>query len=447
MADIYSFSSGAVPAMTRQGALSGRAPSSRSINAIIDAELDAAYSNMSRRKALALQQQQLAAQQSQYAQSLAENQRQFEVGQQNAVDTAEATRKSALMGNITNLGSTYLLYKGLKPTPTPGGEAQPGMIQNAYNTVKGWVTPGTSATGGVAPALEGVAATGAETAPLYTQPLDLGPGGYEAAVSASGVPEAVTVAGDTTLGATTAGAAGVGAAGGAVSGAGAAGTEAGMAAAEGLMGGTTGASTLSTLPLAAYTGPAAAGFIAPGILNAIHEDSTENIGHLVGIGKIVGGEKEASAFGSATAGAGAGALAGLAIGGPIGAGVGAIIGGVAGLVSDILGGCIIITACTDRHSPEVEVAREYRDKYMDNDQLRGYYMIAEKVVPMMTTDKIRKRVKKYFVDPLVDCLKKDLGMTKSCKFTSRLVKESFLGLCKVVGMMKESFVRCNGEVY
>jgi len=111
-------------------------------------------------------------------------------------------------------------------------------------------------------------------------------------------------------------------------------------------------------------------------------------------------------------------------------------------------GCIIVTACTDPHSPEVEIAREYRDKCMDLDQIRGYYMIAEKVVPLIKRSGIFKGiVKKVLVDSLVDYGRHALGkQERKPRLLSRIVSEGFLWLCRKVGKTRETFVRVNGEV-
>jgi len=112
-------------------------------------------------------------------------------------------------------------------------------------------------------------------------------------------------------------------------------------------------------------------------------------------------------------------------------------------------GCIIVTACTDRHSPEVEIAREYRDKFLDADQLRGYYQIAEKIVPLIESNgTIKRLVKKWLVDRLVDYGAVVLGKKeKTLLRSSWIVSRAFLSLIRTVGKMREQFVRCNGEVY
>lgn len=111
-------------------------------------------------------------------------------------------------------------------------------------------------------------------------------------------------------------------------------------------------------------------------------------------------------------------------------------------------GCIIVTACTDPHSPEVEIAREYRDKFMDLDQIRGYYMIAEKVVPLIKQSNIFKRiVKKVLVDSLVDYGRYALGkQEQKPRLFSKIISKGFLWLCRKVGQTRETFTRCNGEV-
>jgi len=111
-------------------------------------------------------------------------------------------------------------------------------------------------------------------------------------------------------------------------------------------------------------------------------------------------------------------------------------------------GCIIVTACTDPHSPEVEIAREYRDKFMDLDQIRGYYMIAEKVVPLIKRSNIFKGiVKRVLVDSLVDYGKSALGkQEQKPRLASRTISKGFLWLCRKVGQTRETFTRCNGEV-
>lgn len=208
-------------------------------------------------------------------------------------------------------------------------------------------------------------------------------------------------------------------------------------------------------PAGVYALPALAGYVAPKILNAVHEDSTENLGHNISLG-LVRDEKTAGAIGSGASGAAAGALAGAALtswSGP-GAIVGAALGGLVGAVSD---GCIIVTACTSADSDEVNVARQYRDKFLTPEQLRGYYMIAEKIVPLIVRfPLVRRIVKRFLVDNLVVYGRHALaqiGIGRSLHPelltpgpAATIITRVFLALCRVVGNRKTSFVRCNGEI-
>jgi DNA-binding protein len=112
-------------------------------------------------------------------------------------------------------------------------------------------------------------------------------------------------------------------------------------------------------------------------------------------------------------------------------------------------GCIIVTACTSRDSYEVNVARQYRDNFLDQDQLRGYYCLAEKIVPMLTRkDKMRKAVKKYLVDRLVDYGEYRLGLKeKKPRILSCIVATVFLATIKTIGAIIPQYTRINGEVY
>ena len=175
--------------------------------------------------------------------------------------------------------------------------------------------------------------------------------------------------------------------------------------------------------------------------------------------------------------AGQGAAIGGTIGGPAGAAAGAIIGGAIGVSEETFGWmdeqlgttaatvlnpvgaltgwlddqgvCIIITACTDRDSPEVEIAREYRDIFMTPQQLRGYYMIAERFVPTLKRrSTIKDWVKRRIVDRWIEFAKWSLGMTNDKpSFLSSVLSLGFLSLCNRVGQQRFSYMRLNGEVF
>ncbi len=109
-------------------------------------------------------------------------------------------------------------------------------------------------------------------------------------------------------------------------------------------------------------------------------------------------------------------------------------------------GCIIVTACTDRNSPEVELTREYRDRFLNPDQLRGYYIIAETILPYVKKHKIF--VKRILVDNLIEYGRYALDKTSDKpSLKSRIITRTFLCLCKAVGMTRKQFIRANGEVF
>lgn len=111
-------------------------------------------------------------------------------------------------------------------------------------------------------------------------------------------------------------------------------------------------------------------------------------------------------------------------------------------------GCIIITACTSPDSDEVNVTRRYRDKIMLPETLRGYYMLAEQVVPLIhKSDKLRRFLKKYLVDSLAATCGWKLKERDMPSWKARIITGLFLGGCNLLGHTKPQFVRYNGEMF
>lgn len=204
-----------------------------------------------------------------------------------------------------------------------------------------------------------------------------------------------------------------------------------------------GAQAGAAAPWTAYAGPAAAGAIVGGTIG--QSGTGRDVGHFL-MGQH-GGEREHGAVSGGLSGAAAGALTGAALtswSGP-GAIVGAGIGAVAGAV---FGSCIIITAATDPHSYEVNVTREYRDRYLSQQTLRGYYMIAEQIVPLMHKSKLFKRfIKKSLVNHIVRHCEWGIGIRKKRPIISSFITETFLSFCDGLGSSQEYFIRTNGEVW
>ena len=141
------------------------------------------------------------------------------------------------------------------------------------------------------------------------------------------------------------------------------------------------------------------------------------------------GSSIAAATGAAATGAAAGSVA---------PGLGTIIGAGIGLVVGLFGGkkgCIIVTACTDPGSYEVNVARKYRDAHLDETTLTGYYLIAPLAAALIKRIRpLKWLVKKILVDRLIDYGEVALGIKPVMKFaTSPLVTKYFLSLCLQLG--------------
>ncbi|MCK9276381.1 MAG: hypothetical protein M0P57_14985 [Syntrophales bacterium] len=158
---------------------------------------------------------------------------------------------------------------------------------------------------------------------------------------------------------------------------------------------------------------------------------------------------------AAGAGIGAYAAAGTAVGGPVGAAIGAGIGLVVGLFTNK--DCIIVTACTSPDSYEVDIARKYRDTYLDETTLTGYYLIAPSIAKVIEEVKPFKwLVKKILVDRLIDYGESALGIKPMKFITSPLVTGLFLGMCyKIGGYVEKKLEKKNsfntkprdGEIY
>ena len=92
-----------------------------------------------------------------------------------------------------------------------------------------------------------------------------------------------------------------------------------------------------------------------------------------------------------------------------------------------------------------EVVRRYRDEYMTDRNRRGYYKLAEVLVPLMRKSKVFKWVvTKTFADPLVSYGKYYYGQGKVGVLYSP-VKSFWMKVFNVIGGETE-FIRENGEV-
>jgi hypothetical protein len=197
--------------------------------------------------------------------------------------------------------------------------------------------------------------------------------------------------------------------------------------------------------LGALSGPAGFGALGSGILGAT--GVRDDVGQAILFNQ--GGENEQDIAGGVVGGAAAGAAAGTWVFPGVGTVVGGIIGGVVGGVSAVLDDCIIVTCCHGRHSEQVDIAREYRNRFMSPSQIRGYYALAEKVVPVLTSHRrVRTMVRWHLVDRLINYGRWATGRTTiQPSITDTLVTKAFLGLCSAISIYVRQYIRVTGEVY
>jgi hypothetical protein len=96
----------------------------------------------------------------------------------------------------------------------------------------------------------------------------------------------------------------------------------------------------------------------------------------------------------------------------------------------------------------VEITREYRNKFLSLEQLRGYYIIAEKIVQRIENNStVKKIVKHFLVDNLIKYGRYALGKTEfKPGFVSSIITRSFLSIYRKTGETRREFVRANGKV-
>jgi hypothetical protein len=259
----------------------------------------------------------------------------------------DAAQKAATMqqvGNIANsglsiLGNDYLKSKAGESLIAQGYDKAAGYLGDAA----GWA--GEKVLGNVVPDLGASAAQmGSEAAGnLAAGAANAGAGlGADAGANGAAIsaaPESFAMGGSASaLTPALSSAAETGAGAGSLSGA--------LSSATGTGSGVSLASTAPAAGFSAYLGPAGAGFAAPGLMNAIHKDSTENLGHNLSLG-LIQDEGTANALGSAASGAAAGAAMGSIVPG-VGTAIGAVIGGAAGLLKSVIN--TWICTATARHS-------------------------------------------------------------------------------------------------
>ena len=140
-----------------------------------------------------------------------------------------------------------------------------------------------------------------------------------------------------------------------------------------------------------------------------------------------------------------GAIVGAAAAAVIGASV--VGGGIAGAVVGILAAvcCFIMLEARYGNGTMDKVVRRYRDEKMTERNRRGYYKVAEVLVPMMRKSKVTKWVvTKTFADPLV-CYGKWYYGENKYGWIFKPVEKFWMKVFDTVGG-EVQFIRENGEV-
>ena len=341
-----------------------------------------------------------------------------------------SSREAGIVGTMGNLGTTALMLNYMKPIAPAVSQGLAG-----WNPLVGPITKSSVVTGTAPGAAAGA---GTETGVA----LGTGAAGGVAAGNAFNAAQLAAIESGASY--ETIGALGSSGIPPALMDTAAMTAEGGAAATE------VGASAAGTSATGVASAPAGLGIGTAAGAGAVGGFIGGKLGQPIGEAIGLGGQNERATVGGAVVGAGATWAAGAMMGapaGPVGIAVGAVVGGVVGLVT---GGkrCLIVTACTDSNSYEVEIARIYRDTYLDEQQLRGYYCLAEKIVPILErNEKVRKSVKKWLVDRLIDYGEYRIGLKSSPRILSYIISKIFLGLIKAIGMTIPRYVRVNGEVF
>lgn len=140
-----------------------------------------------------------------------------------------------------------------------------------------------------------------------------------------------------------------------------------------------------------------------------------------------------------------GAIVGAVVAGVVGSSIvgGGIVGAVVGIVAAIC--CFIMLEARYGNGVMDKVVRRYRDEKMTERNRRGYYKVAEVLVPMMRKSNMFKWVvTKTFADPLVSYGKWYYGENKY-GWIFKPVEKFWMSVFDTVGG-EVQFIRENGEV-
>lgn len=191
------------------------------------------------------------------------------------------------------------------------------------------------------------------------------------------------------------------------------------------------------------TGGAASGAAAGGALGGASAGLAAAGGGVAAgaVGGLVANQLPIPSYGQGLTGAAIGAAGGFLVGGPVGAIAGGLVGGLSG------GLCILTEAAYGTNSPEMHLARDYRDRFLSPEQRRAYYFLYEPVATRMQRDPAyRDTMRVQFTDPLLRYGRWQMGQTPTVDPSDAAFARHFLAHLAQVGAGLRSFTRANGEV-
>jgi len=118
-------------------------------------------------------------------------------------------------------------------------------------------------------------------------------------------------------------------------------------------------------------------------------------------------------------------------------------------------GCIIVTACCGgRNHPMLVPFRAYRDEFMSPTVLRGYYILADLIVPLMEKcGWFKELIFVYLVKNLLLYVDREIRKGKfAYKATYSFLRACMIALlfrevCRGLGKTRKQYTRSNGEVF
>ena len=336
------------------------------------------------------------------------------------IGTVTVGEGEAVDGDTSITPPNLTITPDTAPTDTAPSATSSGVSNAAANTAQGISAANAAAAIGAANAAGNAGAAGTSA----------GPGGMAGTVGAPGVAASVAAGNTGAAGAAGPGSSGGGGSVGGPSGMGGMGTG---AAAAGVSAGVSGVG-----PGGGSSGSSGSGMGGMGTGAA----GAATSGGVSGVGPGGGGSSGGGGGSSGSSGSGMGGMGTGAAGAGVSAGVGGVGGGGGGGGG---GCCFIMLEARYGDGTMDRVVRRYRDEKVTERNKRGYYKLAEVLIPLMRKSKLFSfLVVKTFADPAVCYAKWYYGENK-WGWVFKPLERFWMGLFDTLGT-ETKFIRENGEV-